>query len=131
MWATIGHSVKVNNREVPFLIDDLLAITIPPRPEDDWQALMEAVPGNEPTESKDTLQPLREAVVDCIDMLSEQDRYIIDAMNSEQITYDELGKRLGTSLTHAWRLRNAAYKNLEQILERHDVIRTYLRLDHE
>ena len=129
MWATIGHSVKVNNREVPFLIDDLLAITISPRPEDDWQALMEAVPGDEPVESKETLQLLRESVADCIDMLSEQDHYIIDAMNSEQITYDELGKRLGVSLTHAWRLRNAAYKNLEQILERHGVIRTYLRLD--
>jgi DNA-directed RNA polymerase specialized sigma24 family protein len=129
MWWTIGHSVKVNNREVPFLIDDLLAITVPPRPEDDWQALMEAVPGEEPVESKDALQPLREAVADCIDMLSEQDSFIINAMNSEQITYDELGKRLGVSLTHAWRLRNAAYKNLEQILERHEVIRQYLRLD--
>ena len=129
MWATIGHSVKLNNREVPFLIDDPLAIAIPQRPDNDWQALMEAVPGEEPIESRDTLQVLREAVVDCIDMLSEQDRYIIDAMNSEQITYDELGKRLGTSLTHAWRLRNAAYKNLEQILERHEVIRQHLRLD--
>jgi len=129
MWNyTIGHTVKVNNREVPFLIDDLLAIAIPPRPEDDWQALMEAVPGNEPAESKTTLQPLREAVADCIDMLSEQDSFIINAMNSEQITYDELGKRLGVSLTHAWRLRNAAYKNLEQILERHEVIRQYLRM---
>jgi DNA-directed RNA polymerase specialized sigma24 family protein len=129
MWATIGHSVKPNNREVPFLIDDLLAITIPPRPEDDWQALMEAVPGNEPTQSKDALQPLREAVADCIDMLTEQDRFIIDAMNSEQITYDELSKRLGISIAHAWRLRHAAYKNLEQILEGHAVIRQYLRLD--
>jgi DNA-directed RNA polymerase specialized sigma24 family protein len=129
MWYTIGRSMKVNNREVPFLIDDLLAITVPPRPEDDWQALMEAVPGDEPVQSKDALQPLREAVADCIDMLSEQDSFIINAMNSEQITYDELGKRLGVSLTHAWRLRNAAYKNLEQILERHEVIRQYLRLD--
>lgn len=129
MWNyTIGHTVKVNNREVPFLIDDLLAITIPPRPENDWQALMEAVPGDEPAESKEVLQPLREAVADCIDMLSEQDSFIINAMNSEQITYDELGKRLGVSLTHAWRLRNAAYKNLEQILERHEVIRQYLRM---
>lgn len=120
--------MKVNNREVPFLIDDLLAITVPPRPEDEYQALMEAVPGDEPAESKDILQPIREAVADCIDMLSEQDRFIIDAMNSEQITYDELGKRLGISLTHAWRLRNAAYKNLEQILERHETIRQYLRI---
>ena len=129
MWYTIGRSMKVNNREVPFLIDDLLAITVPPRPEDDWQALMEAVPGDEPAQSKDALQPLREAVADCIDMLSEQDSFIINAMNSEQITYDELGKRLGVSLTHAWRLRNAAYKNLEQLLEGHEVIRQYLRLD--
>ena len=121
--------MELNNREVPFDIDDLIAISLKPRPENEWQALMEAVPGNAPTESKDALQIIREAVVDCIDMLSEQDKYIIDAMNSEQITYDELDKRLGTSLTHAWRLRHAAYKNLEQILERHEVIRQHLRLD--
>ena len=90
---------------------------------------MEAPPGCEPIQSKDVLQPLREAVADCIDMLSEQDRMIVDAFNSERITYDELGKRLGTSLTHAWRLRGAAYKNLEELLLMHGTVREYLRLD--
>ena len=129
MWWSIGHSVELNNREDPFDIEDLLSLHLRPRPENEWQALMEAPPGYAPAEPKDVLQPLREAVADCIDMLSDQDRMIVDAFNSERITYDELGKRLGTSLTHAWRLRSAAYKNLEQILERHGVIRQYLRLD--
>ncbi len=61
--------------------------------------------------------------------LFHQDRMIIDAFNSERITYDELGKRLGVSLTHAWRLRGAAYDNLEQLLLMHGTIRKYLRLD--
>ena len=123
--------MELNNREVPFDIDDLIAISLKPRPENEWQALMEAAPGYEPIQPKDVLQPLREAVADCIDMLSEQDRMIIDAFNSERITYDELGKRLGTSLTHAWRLRKAAYKNLEQLLLMHGTIRNYLRLGNE
>lgn len=123
--------MELNNREVPFDIDDLIAISLKPRPENDWQALMEAAPGHEPIQSKDALQPLREAVADCIDMLSEQDRMIIDAFNSERITYAELGQRLGTSLTHAWRLRGTAYKNLEQLLLMHGTIRNYLRLDNE
>ena len=121
--------MELNNREVPFLIDDLLAISLKPRPDNDWQALMEAAPGDEPIQSRDALQPLREAVADCMDMLSDQDRMIIDAFNSERITYDELGKRLGVSLTHAWRLRGAAYDNLEQLLLMHGTIRKYLRLD--
>jgi DNA-directed RNA polymerase specialized sigma subunit len=131
MWATIGHSVELNNREVPFNMEDLLSLHLRPRPENEWQALMETPPGHEPIEPKDVLQPLREAVADCIDMLSEQDRMIVDAFNSERITYDELGKRLGVSLTHAWRLRGAAYKNLEQLLLMHGTIKKYLRLDNE
>ena len=79
-------------------------------------------------QSRDALQPLREAVADCLDMLVEQDRFIINCMNSEMITYDELGKRLGVSLPHSWRLHQAANKNLEQIFLMDTRIRKYLRL---
>lgn len=46
-------------------------------------------------ESVQELQPLREAVADCIDQLNDQDRFIVDAVNSEMVSLEELGRRLG------------------------------------
>lgn len=77
------------------------------------------------------LQPIREAVADCIERLDAQDQYIIDAVNSEMISLEELGRRLGVSKPHAWRLRNAAYDKLRLILLEHPLIRERLGLDED
>lgn len=84
--------------------------------------------GAEAVESVEELQPVREAVADCIDQLSEQDRFIVDAINTELISYEELGKRLGVSKPHAWRLRNAAYERLKYHLSMHPVLRRRIRV---
>ena len=67
---------------------------------------MQAAPGEDIRESVEELQPFREAVAQCIDKLDAQDRFIIDAVNTEMVSLEELGKRLGVTKTHAWRLRN-------------------------
>jgi len=85
----------------------------------------------EPEESLQEIQPLREAVASCIEQLSEQDRFIIDAINSEMISLEALGKRLGVSKPHAWRLRNAAYARLGVLLEANEFIRERLNLDED
>lgn len=90
---------------------------------------MMAAPGQTPVESIEELQPLREAIADCIDQLDEQDRFIVNALNSEVISLDKLAKRLGVSKTHAWRLRNEAYKRLQGIMLGNPVIRGRLGLD--
>lgn len=82
-------------------------------------------------ESVQELQPIREAVADCIEKLDAQDQYIIDAVNSEMISLEELGRRLGVSKPHAWRLRNAAYDKLRLILLEHPLIRERLGLDED
>lgn len=87
---------------------------------------MEAGPGQTIQTSNDEIESLRNIVVYCIDMLSEQDRFIIEAINYEQVTYDQLGKRLGCSNVHAWRLKQDAYKNLMTLLLEHSVIKDYL-----
>lgn len=79
-------------------------------------------------ESVIELQPLREAVASCIEQLDEQDRFIVDALNSEVISLQELGNRLGVSKPHAWRLRNAAYKRLQLLLLQNELIRERLGL---
>ena len=47
---------------------------------------MMAAPMTDTQESVMELQPLREAVADCIEQLSEQDQFIIYAINSEMIS---------------------------------------------
>ncbi len=79
--------------------------------------------GEDTVESVQELQPIREAVAQCIEQLSDQDRYIVDSVNSEMISYEELGQRLGVSKPHAWRLKNAAYERLKYLLSMHPTIR--------
>jgi DNA-directed RNA polymerase sigma subunit (sigma70/sigma32) len=118
-------------------LDDILSSIEMPQvgfsrlPDNPMQALMEAAPGYEPVESLEELQPLREAVADCIDALEEQDRYVIDAVNSERATLQELGDRLGVSRMHASRLRDQAFTRLRVLMAEHPVIRQRLGLDDE
>lgn len=118
-------------------LDDILSSIEMPQvgfsrlPDNPMQALMEAAPGYEPVESLEELQPLREAVADCIDALEEQDRYVIDAVNSERATLQELGDRLGVSRMHASRLRDQAFTRLRVLMAEHPVIRQRLGLEDE
>lgn len=82
-----------------------------------------------PLESVIELQPLREAIAECIEKLSDEDRFIIDAINSEVVSLQELGDRLGVSKPHAWRLRNAAYERLKLVMLDNTIIRERLGLD--
>lgn len=90
-----------------------------------------AAPFQDPIESTQELQPLREAVASCIELLSEQSRFIIDAVTSEIISLQELGDRLGVTKTHAWRLRNAAYAELKIIMTENQIIKERLGLDND
>ena len=97
------------------------------RPETMMEALMRST-SDIIEESAEELQPLREAVAICIEQLSEQDQFIVNAVNSEFLSYEELGKRLGVSKPHAWRLKNDAYAKLQQLLTMHPLIRKKVRV---
>lgn len=84
--------------------------------------------GEDTVESVVELQPLREAVAQCIEQLSEEDQFIINAINSEMISFEELGERLGVSKPHAWRLKNAAYERLKYLLTMHPIIRRRIQV---
>ena len=90
-----------------------------------------AAPLTDTEESVVELQPLREAVAECIEKLNEQDRFIIDAINSEMISLQALGERMGISKVHVWRLRNAAYERLSLLLRSNPYIRERLNLDED
>jgi RNA polymerase sigma factor (sigma-70 family) len=74
----------------------------------------------------ETINNLREIVINAIDELSQQDRFIIEAIAYEQITYEELSKRLGVSSVHAWRLYKTAQENLKNILLQNQSVLDYL-----
>jgi DNA-directed RNA polymerase sigma subunit (sigma70/sigma32) len=118
-------------------LDDLLLSIEAPSvgflrlPQTPIQALMEAAPGDEPEQSLAEIQPLREAVAECIERLGEQDRYVIDAINSERVSLQELGDRLGVSRMHASRLRDAAFDRLRAVMVEHPAIRQRLGFEDE
>lgn len=116
-----------SNKDIPLTPYHEVTIRGPRKPETPMEALMQAVPGEEIMESVEELQPFREAVANCIDQLSEQDRYIIDAVNTERISLEELGERLGVTKTHAWRLRNSAQESLKKIMIQDPTILERLR----
>ncbi len=93
------------------------------KPMNQMQALMEAVLHEEPAMSLDEVDVIKEAIIDAIDSLSDQDRFIINAVNYERLTYVELGERLGMSNAHAWRLTKAAQNKLKTILLENEAIR--------
>lgn len=97
-----------------------------PMPFNPIEALMQTAPGEAPETSMSELLPLREAVADCLDQLNEEDRYVLDALNSEMISLQELGDRLGVTKTHAWRLRNRAHDRLKEIMLTNPTIRKKL-----
>jgi DNA-directed RNA polymerase specialized sigma subunit len=105
-----------NKKETPLNHYHELKIRGLRRPETQIEALMQTAPGQEIQESVEELQPFREAVAQCIEQLDEQDRFIIDAVNTEMVSLEELGKRLGVTKTHAWRLRNCAMDRLREIM---------------
>ena len=120
-----------SNKEVPLTPYHEVTIRGPRRPETPIEALMQAAPGEDIRESVEELQPFREAVASCIDQLNEQDRFIIDAVNTEMISLEELGERLGVTKTHAWRLRNSAMDNLKKIMLQDPTVLERLRNNDE
>ena len=120
-----------SNKEVPLTPFHEVTIRGPRRPETPMEALMQAAPGEDVRESVIELQPFREAVANCIEQLNEQERFIIDAVNTEMISLEELGERLGVTKTHAWRLRNSAMDSLRKIMLQDPTVLERLRNNDE
>jgi RNA polymerase sigma factor (sigma-70 family) len=91
-------------------------------PESETQALMETAPGDEPRETVHDLQKVREAVADCLEQISEQAQFVINAYEAERLSYSQLGERLGVSTSHAERLHKKAHEEVAELLKSHPVI---------
>jgi hypothetical protein len=103
-------------------------------PINEYEALMQAAPGEEPVEV-DAIMLLRNAVLECVEQLTEKDRFCLDAIFSERITYEELGSRLGytnensksTGSSSAFLATKRALGRLEKHLRKHPIIMEYIQ----
>lgn len=86
------------------------------RPINEYDALMRTAPGDNPQEHQGEVQPLREAIAAAIEQLTDEHRFIIEAIHAERLSYAELGERLGVSKTQAFRLTRQAEAALKQHL---------------
>lgn len=102
------ETFTISRKEVPVDIAEITQLADPSQPRTFFQALMQCAPNQDEMHSEDLGNPIREAILDCMDLLSEQDKFVLDAIYWEQATYMELAKRLRclhTTCMEAYRSR--------------------------
>lgn len=114
--------------EVPVIFEDWSTVHALPRPWSPLQALMEARPEMDPVDSVVGLQPLREAVVDCVDALCDEDRFLLEATHVERVTVRALAERIGLHKSHTYRLVKRAEVRLRDQCLQHPAVLAYLGL---
>ena len=89
MWfLTSTKDNFINRNEIPLDTAKLQNLADESQPINMWQSLMQTIPGNEPKFSSDQVDVIKEA------LLRDQDKFVIDAIIYEQITYPKLADRL-------------------------------------
>ena len=81
-------------RELPLDTEEIERMPDLTKPESFIQALMQTVPGGHEVTSHEEPNLIREALLDSMELMMDQDKFIIDAIYWEMITFEELGSRL-------------------------------------
>lgn len=106
---------------VPHILAESTIVNRPPINE--FDALMRCAPGDTPEQTMEEHQEVRNIVVDAIDLLDPRQRFMIEAIHAERISYDDLAYRLSISKTQAWRLVKQAEAALREALATQPIIR--------
>lgn len=99
------------------------------RPATILHALMEQAPGDPLQESVEDTEGLQAAIGYAARCCTAEDTYVLNAICSEQVTFDVLGGRLGVSRTHAWRLYQRALARLRTLLLNQPEVRERLNME--
>ena len=95
MWfMTSNKDTSLYYRELPLDTEEIERIPDLTKPESFIQALMQTVPGENAAASNEEPNLIREALLDSMELMMDQDKFIIDAIYWEMITFEELGNRL-------------------------------------
>lgn len=96
------------------------------RPENEFQALMECAPFEEPAVSRDERLELRDVIVDAIDDLDEQEQWIFDALFVRRLSLRQLASEINMPKTTVARWRDRLLLRLTEKLENEPMIAEYL-----
>lgn len=91
-------------------------------PINDYQALMEAAPGDEPRETAESLAELRDLLVAVIEMLPPLEQRIIEALFIEQLSLRECAARFARSKTTIARIRDDALATMQDLLTDNETV---------
>ena len=117
---------RKERHETPVVFTDWSTVHELQVPYSPLQALMEARPFTDERDSVMGLQPLREAVVDCLDALGARDRFLLEASYIERATVREMAARLGLHKSYTYRLVKQAEVRLRDECLQHPVVLEYL-----
>ena len=95
MWfMTSNKDTSLYYRELPLDTEEIERIPDLTKPESFIQAIMQTVPGEHAAASNEEPNLIREALLDSMELMTDQDKFIIDAIYWEMITFEELSNRL-------------------------------------
>ena len=86
--------ITINRKEIPLTDYELNNLIDESQPINIWQSLMQAAPGGAIKIPADQPDVLKEALLDCMEMLRDQDQFVINAIIWEQTGYPTLAERL-------------------------------------
>lgn len=93
------------------------------QPSSEYEALMQAAPGEEPIPSADEIMELREAVAQAIEFLPLKNRKVLKLLMYDGLSLREAGTVMGYSDVHIMRIRNSSYAKLKETLTMSIVLR--------
>jgi hypothetical protein len=86
--------IPIARKEIPISDEELANLADATQPEDIWQSLLQAPPGHTFVIPKDEPNIIKDALLDCFEMLTEKDQMLINAIIWEQTGYPQLAERL-------------------------------------
>lgn len=96
------------------------------RPLNEYEALMCARPHEYPVVSREERLPLRDIIADALDELTDEQRWIFDALFVRRLSLRKLGAELSIPKTTVARMRDTLLSALREMLETDPRIQSYL-----
>ena len=112
---TSNKDTSLYYRELPLDTEEIERIPDLTKPESFIQALMQTVPGENAAASNEEPNLIREALLDSMELMTDQDKFIIDAVYWEMITFEELGSRLRSFYTTRMETNQGSRKKFKGI----------------
>lgn len=96
------------------------------RAESPYEALMSCAPGDEPEQSQVELLPLKEAIADAFEVLTEEEAWVFNSAVIEGNSYRTIARQLNASKSSIFRTKKRAARKLAWALRDHPEVTAQL-----